>query len=601
MSGAVAAGSPDTARLAVAAGVAPGARTMASFRRAYAEGATAAAVIGDVLASLTALDDPAVVIGEPLSRTALALAEALDRLDDEAAAALPLFGMPFVVKDNIDVAGARTTAACPSFGSVADRHAVAVARLVEAGAIPVAKVNLDQFATGLVGTRSPYGTPRNPVHPDLVPGGSSSGSAVAVAGGLVPFALGTDTAGSGRVPAALCELVGIKPTPGRVPNTGSVPAVRRIDCITVFAGSVADGRAVAAVMAGPDPGDPWSRAAGVAPGPVRRLGVPDVERLGCDPGAAAAFAAVLDGLAARLPGVELVRVDVERFLEVGSWLYGGPFAAERAVAVGEFLAGDPEGADPVVRSIITGAAAASATAAYRAEYDLAAARAELAGVWDGIDAVLLPTVPAVVTPAEVAADPVGANSRLGRFTTFTNLLGLAAVAFPGPRRADGRPQGLQLVGPAWSDDDLADLASVFTGEAVPARPPVPGEQTLVVVGAHLSGMALNHQLTSRGARLLAATTTAPLYRLFALPDTVPPKPGLQRVGEGGAAIAVEVWAMGEAAFGSFVAEVPAPLAIGTVRLADGSDHNGFVCEPYALAGATDITVHGGWRAYLEQR
>ena len=582
-------------------GVAPAVRTMDDLRREYAGGRSVRSVIDEVLASLAGLDDPAVVIGGPLEDTARELADVLDGMDPAAAAAMPLFGMPFAVKDNIDVAGARTTAACPSFGTVAERHAVAVARLVAAGAIPVAKVNLDQFATGLVGTRSPYGTPRNPVHPDLVPGGSSSGSAVAVARGLVPFALGTDTAGSGRVPAALCELVGIKPTPGRVPNTGSVPAVRRLDCITVFAGSVADGRTVAALLAGPDAGDPWSRPAGVSPGPIHRVGVPAVDGLGCDPGATAAFAAILDELPSRLPGVEIVTVDVSRFLEVGSWLYGGPFAAERAVAVGEFLAGDPDGADPVVRAIITGATAAPATAAYRAEYDLAAARAELAAVWDGIDALLLPTVPTVVTPADVAADPVGANSGLGRFTTFTNLLGLAAVAFPGPRRADGRPQGLQLIGPAWSDDDLADVAAAFLGEAVPVRPAVAGEQTLVVVGAHLSGMALNHQLTSRGARLLAATTTAPLYRLFALPDTVPPKPGLQRVGEGGAAIAVEVWALGDAAFGSFVAEVPAPLAIGTVRLADGSDHNGFVCEHYALDGATDITVHGDWRAYLERR
>ena len=592
-----------SAGVAPPVGVAPGVRPMAWFRQAYAEGATVQAVIDEVLAALAALDDPAIVIGEPLAESARARAAVLDGMGgaDEVASAMPLFGMPFVVKDNIDVAGARTTAACPSFGAVAERDAVAVARLIEAGAIPVAKVNLDQFATGLVGTRSPYGTPRNPVHADLVPGGSSSGSAVAVARGLVPFSLGTDTAGSGRVPAALCELVGIKPTPGRVPNTGSVPAVRRIDCITVFAGSVADGRAVAAVMAGPDAGDPWSRPPAVSPGPVRRIGVPAVHALGCDEAAAAAFEAELAELPGRLPGVELVPVDVARFLEVGSWLYGGPFAAERAVALGEFLAGDPAGTDPVVRSIITGSMAAPATAAYRAEYDLAAARSELSAVWTGVDALLLPTVPTVVTPADVAADPIGANSRLGRFTTFTNLLGLAAVAFPGRRRADGLPQGLQLVGPAWRDEDLADVAAARLGEPVPVRPPGPGEQTVVVVGAHLSGMALNHQLTSRGARLLAATTTAPIYRLFALPDTVPPKPGLQRVGEGGSAIAVEVWALGEAAFGSFVAEVPAPLGIGTVRLADGSDHTGFVCEPSALDGAPDITAHGGWRAYLEQR
>ncbi len=577
---------------------------LSSYRDRYRDGSSVRSAIDAVLAQLAALDDPAVVIGDPLVAQARERADALDQMPASSAAELPLFGIPFVVKDNIDVAGASTTAACPSFGYLAQRDAVAVARLRAAGAIPVAKVNLDQFATGLVGTRSPYGTPRNPVHPTLVPGGSSSGSAVAVARGLVPFALGTDTAGSGRVPAALCELVGVKPTPGRVPNTGSVPAVRRIDCITVFASNVADARSVAAVMAGPDPGDPWSSEPGPLAAPVRRLGIPSGLAAYCDEPVAVAFAAYVASLAETQPALELVEVDIAGLLEVGSWLYGGPFTAERAVAVGAFLAAGPTDADPVVASIITGSMAATATDAYAAEYRLVAARREHAALWNDVDALLLPTIPGVTTPEQVAADPIGANSALGRFTTFTNLLGLAAVALPGPRRADGMPNGVQLIGPAWSDEPLADLAMGLLGENHASWPPTPvgpGEQSLVVVGAHLSGMALNHQLTRRGARLLAATTTAAAYRLFALPGTTPPKPGLQRVAEGGSAIAVEVWALGEAAFGSFVAEVPPPLAIGSVELADGSWHNGFVCEPYALEDAPEVTRFGGWRAYLEQR
>ncbi len=577
---------------------------LAHYRELYRSGGNVRSVIDAVLGQLASVDDPALLIGDPLVARATKLADALDRLPAEARAGLALFGIPFVVKDNIDVAGAVTTAACPSYAYVAERDAVVVARLQAAGAIAVAKVNLDQFATGLVGTRSPYGMPRNPVHPTLIPGGSSSGSAVAVARGLVPFALGTDTAGSGRVPAALCEIVGVKPTPGRVPNTGSVPAVRRIDCITVFASSVGDARTVAALMAGPDPGDPWSSAPGPTTAPVRRLGIPTGIEAYCDAPVAEAFAAFVASVAAAPDAPEIVAVDVAPLLEVGSWLYGGPFSAERAVEVGEFLAAGPPDADPVVASIITGAMAATATDAYAAEYRLVAARRETSALWKDIDALLLPTIPTVVTPEMVAADPIGANSALGRFTTFTNLLGLAAVAVPAPRRADAMPNGVQLIGPPWSDEPLADFALRLTGEDPRSHPPLPigpAEQGVVVVGAHLSGMALNHQLTQRGARLVAVTSTASSYRLFALPGTTPPKPGLQRVREGGASIVVELWALSEAAFGSFVAEVPPPLGIGSVELADGTWHNGFICEPYALEGAPEVTRFGGWRAYLEQR
>ncbi|MFO1537549.1 MAG: amidase family protein, partial [Actinomycetota bacterium] len=389
----------------------------------------------------------------------------------QAIARYPLLGVPFAVKDHIAIAGEPTTAACPAFAQTAAEHATVVQRLLDAGALWLGKTNLDQFATGLVGTRSPHGMPRNPAHPGLVPGGSSSASAVAVARGLVPFALGTDTAGSGRVPAALCEVVGIKPTPGRVPSTGCVPAVRRIDCVTVFASTVADGRAVGPRMAGPHPRDPWSSSPGPVIAPVRRLGVPLGLSAVCDPPAAAAFAAHVAALASAPGGPEVVEVDIGPLLEVGSWLYGGPFTAERAVAVGDFLSAGPPDADPVVASIITGSMTATATEAYAAEYRLAAARRDTAAMWGEVDALLLPTVPGVTTPELVAADPFGANSALGRFTTFTNLLGMAAVAFPAPRRDDGMPHGVQLLGPAWSDEPLADLAMWMLGEV--AAPPSP--------------------------------------------------------------------------------------------------------------------------------
>lgn len=564
--------------------------SLEAHRAARRDGITVSAVVEATLAALGSLDDPAVVIGGVLGESARAQAAALDA----AEVAGPLHGVPFVVKDNIDVAGATTTAGCPSYGYAATADATVVARLRAAGAIPVAKVNLDQFATGLVGTRSPYGTPRNPIDPALVPGGSSSGSAVAVALGLVPFSLGTDTAGSGRVPAAFCGVVGFKPTIGRLPTTGIVPAVRRIDCASVFARSVAEARAVVDAAAGLHRADPWSRPPQTGPGVVRTIGVPSrLASLGLDRRAAEAFAAAVT--AAEQAGFALREFDLSPFLDAGRLLYGGPIVAERWASVGTFLASDPPGTDPTVARIISGGMRPSAVDAYRAEYRLAHLRAVTGEVWSDLDAIVLPTTPGPVTVAEVAADPVGVNERLGTFTTFVNLLDLAALAVPSP--GAGAPYGIQLVGPAWSDDALADAAAVLLGETPEAPRVRPGEVALAVVGAHLTGMPLNHQLTSRGARLLHTRRTAATYRLFALEGTVPPKPGLARVAEGGAAIEIEVWALGERAFGSFVAEVPAPLGIGSLELDDGTWCKGFVCEPWALAEATDITGFGGWRAY----
>ena len=569
--------------------------SIAEHLAARRRGVPAEAAIRAVLAAFERLADPAILIGGPLTHSAIAMARALDAQD---VSALPLHGVPFVVKDNIDVAGVPTTCGCPSYAYTPTQDSTVVARLRALGAIPVAKTNLDQFATGLVGTRSPYGTPRNPLDAQLIPGGSSSGSAVAVALGLVPFSLGTDTAGSGRVPAAMCGIVGLKPTVGRLPSRGIVPAVRRLDCASVFARSIADARMVAEAAEGWDWSDPYSRPPGEPGKAVRRLGVPSAsDDLALEPAAAAAFGEAV--AVARRHGIEIVDVDIADFLEAGRLLYSGAFVAERTASVGDFLSEAGADADPSVRSIIAGGAALSAVDAYRSEYRLADIRARLSTVWETFDALLLPTTTGVATLAEVAADPIGVNTRMGAFTTFANLLDLAVVSFPLGDRPDAKPSGVQLIGPAWSDAALADLAGDLLGEPRPPAALRRGEYAIAVVGAHLSAMALNHQLTSRGARLVRATVTAPHYRFFALAATVPPKPGLLRVADGGASIAIEVWALTPSAFAAFVAEVPPPLAIGSLELADGSWVKGFVCEPIGLGGATDITAFGGWRAYIE--
>jgi allophanate hydrolase len=574
--------------------------SVADHRRAALAGVTARQRIEDALARLADLDDPAVLIGGPLVESALADADRLDALDP---ADLALHGIPFVVKDNIDVAGVPTTAACPGFAYVPARDATAVARLRAAGAVVVAKTNLDQFATGLVGTRSPHGTPRNPYDATVVPGGSSSGSAVAVARGLVPFALGTDTAGSGRVPASLCGIVGFKGTLGRVSTAGVVPAVRRIDCTTVFASTVTDAALVMGIVGGFDETDPWSRRAPVRTArPLGPIGVPDGWRDGWPDGClddetTALYRDALERLDSL--GHPLVPIDLSPFLEAGGLLYGGPIVAERFVAVGGAIAAHRADADPTVAGIITAGAGWSASDAYETEYRLAALRRAVEPVFAAVDALAIPTTPGIARLAEVAHDPRGANERLGRLTTFANLLDLACVAFPMGMRTDGVPAGLQLIGPAWSDDALAAAAARFLGEAAVPPPtlPAPAEVPFVVVGAHLAGQPLNGQLTERGGRLVGATTTAPAYRLYALAEAVPPKPALVRDEQHGAAISVEVWAMPVDQLGSFLTLVPPPLCLGTLELADGSWCKGFLAEPRATEGATEITHHGGWVAY----
>ncbi len=516
---------------------------------------------------------------------------------------LGLAGLVAGVKDNIDVAGLPTTAAAPSYAYAPDRDATSVARLRAAGAVVIGKTNLDQFATGLVGTRSPHGAVRNAFDPARISGGSSAGSAVAVALGLVDVALGTDTAGSGRVPAALNGIVGVKPSRGVIPCTGVVPACRSLDCVTVFARSLALARRVVAVMAGPDDSDPLATLLGGRPrggwrlpggGPSQadavRLAIPLPGQLdGMAGGWAEAFAAAAERL--RATGADVEPVDIAPLLDAATMLYGGSFVAERYAGVGAHIAAREEligdTLDPIVARIILDGAKHSAAELFadRERLDLLAARA--AQALAGFDALLTPTTTAHPTLDEVAADPVGVNSRLGRYTNFANLLDLAAVAIPAGTVA-GLPFGIMLTGPAGSDARLAQIAARYDLADV----------DLLVVGAHLSGQPLNHELLAAGGTLVGPAGTAPHYRLFAL-DTSPPKPGLVRAIEKGASIAGELWRLPAAGFARFMAGLATPMAVGRVCLDDGRDVLGFLCEPFAVDGAADITSYGGWRAWRE--
>ncbi len=514
----------------------------------------------------------------------------------------PLFGVPFAVKDNIDVAGLPTTAGCEQFAYIPEENAFVVDRLIEAGAIPIGKANLDQFATGLVGTRSPYGICASVFDKNYISGGSSSGSAVAVARGDVSFALGTDTAGSGRVPAAFNGLVGLKPTRGILSTSGVVPACRSLDCVSIFAGNLEDAERVFSAAVGFDPQDPFSRKgifADVTGRQLRRIGVPDSAGLEFF-GDSASEALYRDAIAQLVSqGFRTVQFDLKPFRQVADLLYQGPWVAERLAALGSFIGEKPEAVHPVVRSIIEGARSYSASDAFRAVYELARLRRVIEPLWDLIDAIVLPTVPTHYTIEAVLADPIKLNQNLGYYTNFTNLLDLCALSVPAGLKKSGLPFGITWLAPAHHDRRLIEYARSAKGTFLrESSGPAPGQVWLAVAGAHLSGQPLNGQLLSRQARLVANTATAAEYRLYAL-DTVPPKPGLVYTPNGaGRSIEVEVWELDERAFGSFVAEVPAPMTIGTTRLIDGSQVKGFCCEPHTLASARDITQLGGWRQYL---
>ncbi len=580
--------------------------TLEALRRAYAEGLGPEAVVAEAFRRLDAAQDPGIFI-HPAREAALAAARSLGTADGR-----PLWGVPFAVKDNIDVAGMPTTAACPDFEYLAERDAFVVARLREAGAIVLGKTNLDQFATGLVGVRTPWPVPRNAIDPAIVPGGSSSGSAVAVARGIAAFALGTDTAGSGRVPAALNSIVGLKPTLGAFSATGVVPACRTLDTVSVFAMSVADAWAVHGVASGFDPADTYSRTiepGGLADARLARIGVPDEASLLTfgDAAQAADFRATVARLKAG--GARVSEIDFSPFYAVAGMLYEGAWVAERVAAVGTRLTAKPETLHPTTRAILEGGANLSAVDAFEGFYKLRALRRECELLLAGLDALCVPTIPTFVTLAEIAADPIGPNARLGTYTNFVNLLDLCGIAVPTGTRSDGRPGSVTLLARAGRDGLCASIATSIEAGAMGAtswtRPipaelapgPFAGEIALAVCGAHMSGLPLNRELTERGGRFLRASRTAPAYRLLALAGGPPFRPGLVRQARG-AAVELEVWTLPQERFGDFVAGIPAPLGIGTVELDDGTSVKGFLCETAGLSGATDITEFGGWRGYL---
>ena len=564
---------------------------------------SAVAVAEDTLARVEAYDavQPQIWISRAAREDLFAAARAIDARV-AAGESLPLAGVPFAVKDNIDVAGLDTTAACPDFAYRPDASATVVERLVAAGALCIGKTNLDQFATGLVGTRSPYGIPRNASNLAYVSGGSSSGSSVTVAAGLVAFALGTDTAGSGRVPAAFNHLIGFKPTKGRWSTQGLVPACRTLDCITVFTDDTADARLVDSVVAAFDEADPYSKPLADKPLGSKRIGVPRREQRVWFGDAESEF--LYDRAMENLAQLgELVEIDLAPLLEAAQLLYGGPWVAERTAAVEALLAENPDAIDPTVRSIVEPGADVSAVELFNGMYRLAAIKRHADLLWGDIDMMAFPTTGTTYRVSELLAAPVALNSNLGLYTNFVNLLDMAALAVPAGIRANATGFGITLIGPADTDRALLDVADAYLSVADLPPPPsldLEGKmQTvkLAVVGAHLKDMPLHWQLTSRDAKFVGAFETAPSYRLYAMADSVPPKPALIH-SEDGAPIAVEVYELGVAEFGSFVVEVPAPLAIGTVTLADGSSVKGFVAEPRAITGAEDITSLGGWRAFI---
>ena len=586
---------------------------IARLHAAYADGLDPAEVLAEFQRRLAAVDDAGIFLH---LTPAPALADQVAALGPFDPVAKPLWGIPFAIKDNIDAAGAPTTAACPDYRYEVREDAFVLAQLRAAGAILVGKTNLDQFATGLVGVRTPYPVPKNAIDPALVPGGSSSGSAVAVAHGLVSFALGTDTAGSGRVPAGLNNIVGLKPTLGAISATGVVPACRTLDTVSVFALTVDDAWRVFHAAARFDANDAYARPIPVpaqpAATPAIRLGVPNAatRKFFGDAVQADSFAATLDALGAM--GASITELDFTPLYQIAELLYEGPWVGERYSVVESLLMTKPEALLPVTRAIIGKAEQFSSADVFRGLYRLKALLRDAEAAIAGVDALCVPTMPTVCTVAELDADPVGPNSRLGTYTNFVNLMDLCALAVPVAARSDGRPGSVTLIGPRGQDACLAGLgralqqhfgvspgATGWTLPAVEAAVPEAGADEIAVaaVGAHMSGLPLNHELTRLGARFLRATTTAPCYRLYRLAGGPPYRPGLIRA-EAGEAIAIELWALPRARFGEFMQGIPQPLGIGTLDLADGSQVKGFICEPIGTAGAEDVSRFGGWRAYL---
>jgi allophanate hydrolase len=543
-----------------------------------------------------------------------ALLERAAMLESRAMDALPLYGIPFAIKDNIDLAGVPTSAGCSEYAYVPERSSVVVQKLLDAGAMPLGKTNLDQFATGLVGTRSPYGACLNSFDTAYISGGSSSGSAVAVATGLASFALGTDTAGSGRVPAAFNNIIGLKPSCGRVSTRGVVPACRSLDCVSVFSLTSDDAARVLAVIEGFDAGDPYSRALSDMPLRSRRFGIPRGDQLQFfgDRQYARLFDEAVERVA--LVGGTLTEVDIAPFLEAARLLYEGPWVAERYAAIQDFIERQAGTVLPVTREIIMAGKSRSAAELFKAQHRLMSLRRTTEEIWSRVDVIMTPTSGTIYERASVDEAPIQLNANLGYYTNFMNLLDLAGVAVPAGFREDGLPFGVTLVGPKATDYALLDLAGglhralvsrlgalecslppMVRNAATPSR----GVIEIAVCGAHMDGLPLNHQLREAGGFLLRSTHTGTNYKLYALPGGPPDRPGMLRVREGGASIAVEVWAIKSEAFAEFVAAIPAPLAIGKIELENGERVTGFLCEACGVEEATDITRFGGWRRYLE--
>lgn len=585
-----------------------------SLRSAYLDGPLTPTDVVEEVLRRTAEDSHCVWIHRLDRDEIRSYAEALKGKDP---ANLPLYGIPFAIKDNIDLAGVPTTAACPDYAYVPEKHAFVVQQLIEAGAIPIGKTNLDQFATGLNGTRSPYGICTNSFNPDYISGGSSSGSAVAVALGYCSFSLGTDTAGSGRVPAGFNNIVGHKPTCGWLSASGVVPACRSLDTISIFAQTAEDTEVVLATAAVFDAQDAFARPAaahGFDFGRATRfrIGVPrasDLQFFGN-----AETQRLFDDAVTALKalGGEVVEIDLRPFLDTARLLYEGPWVAERYAAIRNFFDTQPEATLPVIQTIVGGARKWAAVDAYQYGYQLKTQKRLCDAVWQQVDCIVTPTTGTHYTIEELLAEPIQANSNLGYYTNFMNLLDYAATAAPTGFQQNGLPFGITLFAPAHQDAPLLHLAARLQRHCVdrvgalneplpPATSPQvfkSGTIKVAVCGAHMSGLPLNWQLTDRQARCVAITESAPEYRLYALPGGPPARPGMIRVAESGVAIAVEVWEMPVEHFGSFVAGIPAPLGIGMVKLADGSAVSGFICEGIAAATAQDVSHFGGWRAYL---
>ncbi|MBW8639849.1 allophanate hydrolase [Hoeflea sp. WL0058] len=586
---------------------------IARLREAYQNGEAAENVVSECYRRIRLADDPGIFISLRDEADVVAEARALGPFDPEEK---PLYGVPFAVKDNIDVAGVPTTAACPAFSYNPQSDAFCVKKLREAGALVIGKTNLDQFATGLVGVRSPYPIPRNAIDPEIVPGGSSSGSAVAVSRGIVSFALGTDTAGSGRVPAALNNIVGLKPTLGGISSFGVVPACRSLDTVSIFSLTVDDAWSVYRTVCAYDAEDAYSREL-ASPGlsempPSLTVGIPDsssIEFFG-DALQAKSFAASVETL--RRKGMEIVELDFTPFYDIAKLLYEGPWVAERYAAIRRVIETQPDALLPVTRGIISKAEAFSAANAFEGAYRLKELERKARALLGLADMLCVPTVPTFYSVSDLKNDPVGPNSNLGTYTNFVNLLDLCGIAVPMTARQDGRPGSVTLLGGAGRDAFLASIGAWLhhdakvslgaTGWGLPEPAKrLPAAQTdeiaVAMVGAHMSGLPLNGEVTRLGGRFLSATRTAPSYRFYSLAGGPPARPGLVRSEEGGS-IDLEIWALPISSFGAFMAGIPQPLGIGTIDLVDGTSVKGFLCEPAGLEGAEEITGFGGWRAYL---